>query len=70
MQRVISVLLVALGVSPGVTAEDSAEKKKKLITIEMKKEIFEKREKGVRIVDRTRQYSRTTRQAAPSFFQT
>lgn len=38
---------------------DSVEKKRKPITIELKKEIVEKLERGVRVVDRERHYSRS-----------
>ena len=36
---------------PKISAKKSSKKKKKLITIEIKKEIIEKHEKGTRVVD-------------------
>ncbi|XP_014768199.1 tigger transposable element-derived protein 1-like [Octopus bimaculoides] len=41
-----------------VNTKDNAEKKKKLITIEPKKESIDKHERGVRVVDIARQYDR------------
>ena len=43
-----------------VSNKDFDAKKKKLITIEVKKEIIQKREAGVRVVDLAQQYNRTT----------
>ena len=43
-----------------VSDKDFGTKKKKLITIEVKQEIIQKHEAGVRIVDLAQQYDRTT----------
>ncbi|XP_052825073.1 uncharacterized protein LOC128248298 [Octopus bimaculoides] len=53
--------LVVLAIGPKkVSVKNNAEKKKKLITIELKKEIIVKHEKGVRVMDIARQYDRST----------
>ncbi|GFS61351.1 hypothetical protein NPIL_490461 [Nephila pilipes] len=39
--------------------------KKKMMSIELKREIIEKHEQGVRVVDLSRQYGRSDREAAP-----
>ncbi|XP_029997840.1 uncharacterized protein LOC115424613 isoform X1 [Sphaeramia orbicularis] len=43
-----------------VRTKDRADKKKKPITIELKKEIIQTHERGVRVVDLARQYNRNT----------
>ncbi|XP_039624723.1 tigger transposable element-derived protein 1-like [Polypterus senegalus] len=43
-----------------VSLKDSAEKKKRMMCIELKKEIIEKQEQGVRVVNLAKQYERST----------
>ncbi|XP_051783372.1 tigger transposable element-derived protein 1-like isoform X1 [Erpetoichthys calabaricus] len=43
-----------------VSAKDSAEKKKRMMCMEVKKEIIEKHDQGVRVVDLAKQYERST----------
>ena len=42
------------------SAKDSGEKKKRMMTIEMKQEIIEKHERGVQVHELARQYDRST----------
>lgn len=43
-----------------VSGKDSSEKKKKMMSMELKREIIEKHEQGVRVSDLARQYERST----------
>ncbi|XP_070275853.1 zinc finger protein 64 isoform X2 [Myotis yumanensis] len=43
-----------------VCVKDSAEKKKRMMCIELKKEIIEKHDQGVRVIDLAKQYERST----------
>lgn len=43
-----------------ISAKDSGEKKKKMISIEVKQEIIDKHEHGVRVLELARQYGRST----------
>ena len=43
-----------------VSVKDSTEKKKRMMCIELKKEIIEKHDQGVRVIDLAKQYERST----------